>query len=654
MDTTTLTPNPPENDPFLKNTDREEISEGEDKTRDPEGQGSPASNVANPSKNDPSQYDGMSQGSDSNEEKEVEKHDLENDIFSVFFTSETFSVPFNFAVFIASLQIVILSLCLYDKVKDPIPGNPLKIPPSSTTVLILSQALALLISIFLSSDIVNALHVFDVKHDGWKWYMANFLRFAVGSLGLVVTFIFIIQEEGDPLDLFLNFAAVQFVSELDEIAYSLAEQGVLHAELKKATGVVCEVKLNLKGKTKLEWKSYFYAFLGAIAFVAWIILVARQQLNYYVRPLYETQCQSFEMKLGDLTEDFSYNFFSRCSNYEDDDEKRCPEIWETDLNATIRYNSFNDIYHAARNNEGKLVLEDRRPVYYQRNTRGMSFSLGEPSYGQENDGPNPFPPGKIRYCQNIGAWVFTIKGVRKGASANDCSWLLKSPETEANNLAEVPEEDWVVWDGSYLTETTVDITCIECSAPVDCTFQGVCKPDTKMCECHEPRMGFQCETCARWEKMTIDLTNVDVKETTFDALPSKLNVEILKKNNVNRTEIYGNPVFYSKEESDQIPSIGNYWVMINTGSRYAIYHMKIPSKVSLHDYLQNFHSSWTTYQDSEPLVESEIADGPLLNFNVRWYYYNSDTRQDKDGKEVKISFECLDGCGDRVCELHSA
>lgn len=133
MDTTALTPNPPEDDPFLKNMDHEEISEGEDETRDPEGQGTPASNVANPSKNDPSQDDGKSHGTDPNEEKKVEKHDLENDIFSVFFTSETFSVPFNFAVFIASLQIVILSLCLYDKVKDPIPENLLQIPPSSTT-----------------------------------------------------------------------------------------------------------------------------------------------------------------------------------------------------------------------------------------------------------------------------------------------------------------------------------------------------------------------------------------------------------------------------------------------------------------------------------------------------------------------------------------
>ena len=45
-------------------------------------------------------------------------------------------------------------------------------------------------------------------------------------LGILVAFVFIVQSE-DVLNLFLDFSAVQFVSELDNVGYYIADKGYI-------------------------------------------------------------------------------------------------------------------------------------------------------------------------------------------------------------------------------------------------------------------------------------------------------------------------------------------------------------------------------------------------------------------------------------------
>ncbi len=72
---------------------------------------------------------------------------------------------------------------------------------------ILSQALALLLTVFVGRYVVHSLDVFVVRFSDYvqalfhvphasklKWYLANIPRFIVGCLGLIVAFFSFVKE----------------------------------------------------------------------------------------------------------------------------------------------------------------------------------------------------------------------------------------------------------------------------------------------------------------------------------------------------------------------------------------------------------------------------------------------------------------------------
>ena len=137
-------------------------------------------------------------------------------------------------------------------------------------------------------------------------------------------------------------------------------------------------------------------------------------------------CQQFEIKFDPYTLDY---FRDTCQPTGD-----CPPSW---INRTdcLHYSSFDDVYEVQRNEKGTIQLDkNHRPVYHQR---------GDDR--QEAFGPDS-PPGKIFYCQEEKAWVFTIDGVNKGQVDREdggCNWLMKSPESDVYSLHEVDTEGWI-------------------------------------------------------------------------------------------------------------------------------------------------------------------------------------------------------------------
>ena len=172
---------------------------------------------------------------DSNDKYHNDKFQLQQDIFTFFFISPIFSWGFLYATCIYTLQLSILILAMTGLLKDADHGNPLHIPLHTEVDVLIAQFAALLVSVFTAKDIIHALDVFQVQYSEsvkdvfpnatrQKWYLSHFLRLTEGCLGILVAFFFIVQST-DVLDLFLDFAVVQFVSELDDIAFFFAEKG---------------------------------------------------------------------------------------------------------------------------------------------------------------------------------------------------------------------------------------------------------------------------------------------------------------------------------------------------------------------------------------------------------------------------------------------
>jgi hypothetical protein len=557
-------------------------------------------------------------------------YELKQDVFSMIFISQIKSVAFLYSCFIVLVQIVILVLCLIGLFKNRQEGNLLQIPVHNAMSEIVAQALALLVTVLVAGDIINALDVFDVKFSEnvqtlfdvphaseLKWYLANVLRFIVGSLGVIVAFFFICQGI-DVLDLFLDFAVVQFVSELDEIGFYLADTGILASQLQRDAENVKKVRMDYKTDASSQKKQSLssiklYAY---ILFMPWIVIKIKQHSGLY----FQAECQQFQIWF----EPNSYNFFrSKCPLLKGT-ERECPEKWESDLGVAangLQYQAFNDIYYAAVDDDGGLIFENHRPVYYQRSTKNTDFRLT--SEGEIDEFPGP--PGKISYCKSINAWVFSIKGVAKGIGAQDCSWLMRSPETNKFHLSEVAESDWLVWTG-VITETNVDITCLECrpseNVIVGCNYHGTCSSE-EICSCQDDWLGYRCETCTACKALEIvgspgakrNFTKTIIHESTIDNdsngfdSPNNdldgLEFSILNHNGTDM-EVYDRPVFYINLKS-KIHKSGEHFVLLfYTGSKYTIriVHKSYDQCIS---YLESFHSLWDFDIDVAPLYETEVT-----------------------------------------------
>ena len=105
-----------------------------------------------------------------------------------------------------------------------------------------------------------------------------------------------------------------------------------------------------------------------------------------------------------------------------------------------------------------------------------------PKYTEMNkeDG-DPFQttvPAEIIYCSEIESWVFQHRNIRTSLNEeqeNDCSWLLKSLNTESYDLIELAEEtEWYMWTGLTESDYSISIECNECDDTSSCNHHGQC------------------------------------------------------------------------------------------------------------------------------------------------------------------------------------
>lgn len=166
---------------------------------------------------------------------EASLFELSQDIFSIMFVSPVFSSGFLYGIFVYTLQISILMLALYGLLNQGNPANQLNIPLYVNLNVVIAQISAIFVIIFSADDVVKSFDIFHIQYDDsvkdifpsatlFKLYLTYILRVIEGYLVVFVTYLFVLQSY-DVMELFLDFAAVQFVGELDEIGFYLAKKG---------------------------------------------------------------------------------------------------------------------------------------------------------------------------------------------------------------------------------------------------------------------------------------------------------------------------------------------------------------------------------------------------------------------------------------------
>mmetsp|Transcript_10721 Transcript_10721/g.13076 ORF Transcript_10721/g.13076 Transcript_10721/m.13076 type:complete len:670 (+) Transcript_10721:1-2010(+) len=602
---------------------------------------------------------------------DIDIYQLESDIFSILFVSDIFSGAAMFSILLFALQMTILVLAMINLLDDPDKGNFFKVPMHTQGVVRAAQAAAIFISIAVSDDITTSLDFFSVKvpkdyNIRLKWAASNLCRFIEGFVGIMVAFIFIVQAT-EALDLFLDFAALTFVSELDNIGFVLAEKGYVPVHIQNAVKKVKSTRMyftssrthipifgrTFKIRAKILKRIIFFVPM-IVLYAGWTFLIlVRQRNSYYFR----LGCESFEVK---FESQYSYNFFEQSRGSEKlvkFNTSDCRQ-WESSRTSPISYSSFSDSYFMDTAGSNKyLRIENPRPVYYQRNKT--------PS----KDPNEPF--GKISYCEEIEAWVFTIEGVCKVHSENDCNWLARSPKTEALSLDTVEENDWEIWTG-IRHETSVDITCVECNdnkpkdlaTDLDCNHHGQCTE--KSCECNGFWVGFECEVCAACSEFEVlvkdgngrekisafnDTRRGELKNWNGNVFKRLADQNSPKKDNV--VSLYGRPVYYEINDQNKNATIDEdklHKSIIYSGSRYWILNLtsKCQDFISPVTCLEGYHSAWFFDETNKPEYMSEVTQNHYPS-GLKWFKYEAGNILSSRLAEP-FDLECMNAAEAKTCE----
>ena len=198
-----------------------------------------------------------------NHDEPVEdKIKIPEDSFSMFYAAKNWKEGLP-PLMVFTLQLFTLSLILYNLLETN--GSPLdlqyNIPVDVQLEVTMSQVIACIISVYTAADFVDALFFVrrpiilpncqderrEIKDLSLKWEFSNLMRMSEGAFAIAVSFVFIVQST-TVIDLFLNFAGVAFVSELDDAHFKLAERGLLGKRAKKLADRLSTFKVHTDEK----------------------------------------------------------------------------------------------------------------------------------------------------------------------------------------------------------------------------------------------------------------------------------------------------------------------------------------------------------------------------------------------------------------------
>jgi len=464
-------------------------------------------------------------------------------------------------------------------------------------------------------------------------------------LTIVVSFLFIVTSTS-VLDIFKDFAAVAFISNLDNLAFQLAKRGFITKSVQKdakkvETATLSEGNTTTKSQCKLLiWNTPFhrlkirnilFGITSVIICLPWVAIRAKQHLGYYK----SLSCKSLTVKFGDET------------------------LALADGGTTLHYAYFSNNYKIEEKNK-RFKLEGDRPVYYE---RGQKEWVGKRA------------PGKFLYCKDLQAWAFTIEDVWPRGETNSTwkaceNWLLKSPETEVYALEEVPLQGWSIWTGITDTAQDFSLSCDECSSDIDCSLHGKCVERT--CVCSKKWLGQRCDSKIPCN----ELVYTNNRCNGYDETPGFV---LLRDKNNKTMEVYGRPVFAKLDTSsldynfdqdyyylDDDFSWNEYVfdnneanVVFYTGRRwYDGYFPAHNISVLRGIFNETFHAHWDSVLEDNTQWFSEQTDSSTP-IGLEWYEL-SETRSGGDYgpfgrvKKVAASYHCkrVDCEISNVCGLY--
>jgi hypothetical protein len=228
----------------------------------------------------------MTGGDDDDEDEELEWHSpFKDSCYTLIYMCGTKTHGFWHGLFVILLQILTISLTLAYSININDPGNPLQVPPMVDTLVTIAQAIALYLAVPFQADLIESViklhqgfypevYVIRPEANFVSWLLSSLLQLTAGLLLLSTIFVLTMQSD-NVVGIMLNFAALHFMAEIDDIGFSIANKGFLSTQLQKQTEEAMRFKVPQRN-TSYVFRRVLYLLALVMLFTSFGILKQRQ------------------------------------------------------------------------------------------------------------------------------------------------------------------------------------------------------------------------------------------------------------------------------------------------------------------------------------------------------------------------------------------
>lgn len=374
--------------------------------------------------------------------EKLDGRDLNEDTFSILLVCEYKTYAMVFACSVIMFQFGILFCFLLESFPTNFSSSP--IPVGVRTDVRIAQALTIPLMVATQDDLT---HGVCCIYDGYTKKMkkiaphATRVRFItvyclqslVGILYLVAIFSLVILNDRI-VNMFLNFAALSFVSLIDDAFFNFASNFLITDELGVLTRQIRNVRIPIPKKSPSQIGSVSsYRFINflhllSLIYIGWIFIVVKQLEGTF-------SCQSLLAQFGD---------------------EAIPE-----------FGYYSGAYDRIKYVGSPGYQINERFVYVHRD-QGKVKTL-------------------FAYCDTLEAWTLNSFETDYISDIDPCkSYLLKSQRVPGYDIREAAVTKWVTSDGS-----TIDYFSLRCNTCDGCNNNGQCIDDK--CFCDAGSFGVNCE-----------------------------------------------------------------------------------------------------------------------------------------------------------------
>jgi hypothetical protein len=208
---------------------------------------------------------------------------IHDDVYNMFFLSHCCGQAFYYAAYVFSLKIALYTFLALDVIDEGIFNAGVGGEVSGKVLA--AQCLMLPVAVAMQEDLIATYYLLaNIKYcqsvrlknpdaRKWKYNVANFARGLDGMFSLLVNFVVLLKADSI-LPMFLNFAALQFLQTIDNIALQLAASGFLTERLEEVALAVKDCRLPKKHNVYYKaLDSVFFISTVFLLFIAWLLII---------------------------------------------------------------------------------------------------------------------------------------------------------------------------------------------------------------------------------------------------------------------------------------------------------------------------------------------------------------------------------------------